>query len=56
MNELDYGIPRVCVLLRIMALFNFCTYTRIYTNVNVSILRCIDVLIFQLSCRIFRLT
>jgi len=26
------------------------------TNVNVSILRCIDVLIFQLSCRITRLT
>ena len=26
------------------------------TNVNVSILRCIDVLIFQLSCRISRLT
>jgi len=54
MNELDCGIPRVCFLQRIMALFNFCTYTN--TNVNVSILCCIDVLIFQLSCRIFRLT
>ena len=26
------------------------------TNVNVSILRCIDILIFQLSCRVTRLT
>ena len=26
------------------------------TNVNVSILRCIDLLIFQISCRITRLT
>ena len=31
-------------------------FLHLYTNTNVSILRCRDVLIFQLSCRIFRLT
>jgi len=39
MNKLDYGIPTVCAL----PLITF-QLLHLYTNTNVSIFRCIDVL------------